>query len=283
MRLITFDVSRTLGMPNVRYIKPERMFDHLDEIQAADWLLFPSYWQVNVLLHALHKRIFPSPATYYLGHDKVEQTRAMRAAFPQHIPPTAIQANTPYGIDAVEAEIGYPMILKEIRSARGNGVHLVERRRELERFAADNPVLYAQPRLPIDRDLRIVLVGDRILASYWRVTPLGGYRANVAQGGRIDHEDIPEAAVALVKRVAAAFQIDHGGFDVAMLGETPILFEFNRLFGTQGIADAGRVTGAAMLDWLGRRELGLTAPVPEAAELPPAWEPPTETACEPRP
>ncbi|MFC0269055.1 hypothetical protein [Kushneria aurantia] len=74
----------------------------------------------------------------------------------------------------MEAEIGYPMILKEIRSARGNGVHLVERRRELERFAADNPVLYAQPRLPIDRDRRIVLVGDRILASYWRVTPLGG-------------------------------------------------------------------------------------------------------------
>ncbi|WP_280337630.1 ATP-grasp domain-containing protein [Salinicola acroporae] len=191
MRLISFDVSRTLHIPGVRYIKPERMFEHLDEIQAADWLLFPSYWQVSTLLHAMHKRIFPSPATYYLGHDKVEQTRAFQAICPENIPKTTIQASTCHGIDIAEAEVGYPMIVKEIRSARGQGVHLIERRRELETLAASQEVLYAQTRLPIDRDLRIVLIGDRILASYWRVTPPGGYRANVAQGGMIDHDDIP--------------------------------------------------------------------------------------------
>lgn len=254
MRLISFDVSRTLHIPGVRYIKPERMYDHLDEIQAADWLLFPSYWQVNTLLHAMHKRIFPSPATYYLGHDKVEQTRAFQAICPDNIPRTAIQASTCHGIDTLEAEIGYPMIVKEIRSARGNGVHLLERRRELEALAASQAVLYAQTRLPIDRDLRIVLIGDRILASYWRVTPPGGYRANVAQGGTIDHEDIPPSALALVQRVAARLGVDHGGFDVAMVGDHPFLFEFNRLFGTQGIADPGRTTATAIVEWLSRSQ-----------------------------
>ena len=254
MRLISFDVSRTLHIPGVRYIKPERMFEHLDEIQAADWLLFPSYWQVNTLLHALHKRIFPSPATYYLGHDKVEQTRAFRAICPENLPRTTIQASTCHGIDTVEAEIGYPMILKEIRSARGQGVHLIETRRELETFAESQEVLYAQTRLPIDRDLRIVLIGDQILASYWRVTPPGGYRANVSQGGTIDHEDIPPSALALVRRVAARMGIDHGGFDVAMVGDQPFLFEFNRLFGTQGITDPGRTTAAAILEWLSRSQ-----------------------------
>lgn len=254
MRLISFDVSRTLHIPGVRYIKPERMFEHLDEIQAADWLLFPSYWQVSTLLHAMHKRIFPSPATYYLGHDKVEQTRAFQAICPDNLPRTTIQASTCHGIDIAEAEVGYPMIVKEIRSARGQGVHLIERRRELETLATSQEVLYAQTLLPIDRDLRIVLIGDRILASYWRVTPAGGYRANVAQGGTIDHDDIPPSALALVQRVAARLGVDHAGFDVAMVGDHPFLFEFNRLFGTQGIADPGRTTATAILEWLNRSQ-----------------------------
>ena len=47
MKLITFDPFRTLGLPGVRYIKPEHMHQHRDELTAADWLLFPGYWQIN--------------------------------------------------------------------------------------------------------------------------------------------------------------------------------------------------------------------------------------------
>lgn len=251
MKLITFDAFRTLGIPGVRYIKPERMYDHLDEIRAADWLLFPSYWQVNTLVYALGKRIFPSPATYHLGHDKVEQTRAFKAVCPEHIPPTAIVAATRDNIARVEAEFAYPMIVKEVRSARGHGVHLIEERTALEAFAADNETLYVQPRLPIDRDLRIVLVGREIVTAYWRITPLGGYRANVSRGGEIHRAPAPQAACDLVLRIADELNVDHGGFDIAMVEGHPVIFEFNRLFGNQGIEDASRVLGEAIMRWLG--------------------------------
>ncbi|MCE8035806.1 hypothetical protein [Halomonas sp. MCCC 1A11057] len=252
MKLITFDAFRTLGIPGVRYIKPERMYDHLDEIRGADWLLFPEYWQLNTLIHGLKARIFPSLASYQLGHDKVEQTRAFQALFPEHVPPTEILGASPRAIERVEERFGYPFIAKRIKSSMGEGVNLIDSRPALEAYLATEPVLYAQLQLPIDRDLRIVLVGGELLAAYWRITPPGGYRSNVSQGGSIDHRDIPPAAVTLARQLAEAFHINHAGFDIAMVDGHPLVFEFNRLFGNQGIADSGKRIGAAILRCLER-------------------------------
>lgn len=251
MKLITFDVFRTLGIPGVRYIKPERMYDHLEEIRQADWLLFPEYWQVNSLVYGLGARIFPSLASYHLGHNKIEQTRAFLALCPEHVPPTEILGTSRASLDRVEARFGYPFIAKRIKSAMGEGVSLIASRDALLEHVAEETVLYAQQRLPIDRDLRIVLVGGEVIAAYWRVTPLGGYRANVSQGGRVCHEAIPEAAIALARRLARELDIDHAGFDIAMVDGHPYVFEFNRLFGNQGIRDSSRRIGAAIHRILG--------------------------------
>ncbi|SHL37887.1 ATP-grasp domain-containing protein [Halomonas caseinilytica] len=251
MKLITFDVFRTLGIPGVRYIKPERMFDHIEEIRQADWLLFPEYWQVNSLLYGLGARLFPSPASYHLGHDKVEQTRAFLALAPEHVPATEILGTSPASLARVEARFGYPFIAKRIKSSMGEGVRLIASRQDLLTHVAEETVLYAQQRLPIDRDLRIVLVGGELIAAYWRVTPLGGYRANVSQGGHIDHTAIPEAAIALARRLARELDIDHAGFDIAMVDGHPYVLEFNRLFGNQGIADSSKRIGAAIQRVLG--------------------------------
>ncbi|GED23553.1 ATP-grasp domain-containing protein [Halomonas halmophila] len=246
MNLITFDVFRTLGIPGVRYIKPDHMFDHLEEIRQADWLLFPEYWQLNSLLYGLGARIFPSPASYYLGHDKVEQTRAFLALCPEHLPATEILGTSPTSLDKAEARFGYPFIAKRIKSSMGQGVSLIESRPALLAHVAEESVLYAQQRLPIDRDLRIVIVGGEMIAAYWRVTPLGGYRANVSQGGHIQEGEIPASAVALAQRLARELGIDHAGFDIAMHDGQPYILEFNRLFGNQGIRDSSKRIGRAI-------------------------------------
>ena len=52
---ITFDPFRTLGIPNVTYIKPENMFKEIDKVKGANYILFPEYWQVNSLVYGLKK------------------------------------------------------------------------------------------------------------------------------------------------------------------------------------------------------------------------------------
>lgn len=250
MKLITFDAFRTLGIPGVRYIKPERMLDHLDEIRAADILLFPEYWQITTLVYGLGKRIFPSLPSYAIGHDKVEQTRVFQAICPDNVPATEIRGASRQSMDDIEARFGYPLIVKEVKSAMGIGVKLITCRTELEAHAIDHPVLYAQPRLDIDRDLRIVVVGGEVITAYWRVTPLGGYRSNISQGGETAYDNIPGPAIALALRLAKTLGIDHAGFDIAMVDGCPIVFEFNRLFGNQGIVDSSRRIGAAISRYL---------------------------------
>ena len=254
MNIVSFDAFRTLGLPGVRYIKPERMYEHLDDIQRADWVLFPEYWQIHTLAYALKKRIFPSLASYHLGHDKVEQTRAFLALCPEHVPPTQIRASTPENIADIDRRFAYPMIAKRIKSSMGDGVSLIENRAQLARHAEAEPVLYVQERLPIDRDMRIVLVGDEVLTAYWRVTPLGGYRSNVSQGGQVDYDAIPDEAIALARRLARGLGVNHAGFDIAMVWGHPFVFEFNRLFGNQGIPDSARRLGQAILRTLQRED-----------------------------
>ncbi|WP_054669779.1 hypothetical protein [Calditerricola satsumensis] len=114
---ITFNALRTLCIPGVRYIKPEHFLRHREEIRAASWILFPEHWQVNVLVYAWKKRIFPSAATLHLGHSKVEMTRAFWAVCPEHVPYTEILANTETNVRAVLDTFPFPFIAKEVRSS----------------------------------------------------------------------------------------------------------------------------------------------------------------------
>ncbi|MTT52128.1 hypothetical protein F1529_06465 [Alcanivorax sp. VBW004] len=255
MKLITFDPFRTLGLPGVRYIKPEHMHQHRDELTAADWLLFPGYWQINSLHYVLKRPIFPSLCSYHLGHDKVEMTRALQTACPDHVPDTLITASDKYGIAQIQDQWRFPFVAKSVRSSQGMGVYLIENRQQLQDYAAQESVLYVQKLLPIVRDLRIVVVGHNVVASYWREG--SGFLNNVSQGGRVRTDlPVPDSAVSLVEGLARYLDINHAGFDVAMVDGHPYILEFNRLFGNTGIPELNRNVQRAMHDYL----LGATLP-----------------------
>ena len=82
MQLVSFDIFRTLGLPNTLNLKAESFLKHRAELQRADWVLFPEYWQLNALIYGLGCRVFPSQASYLVGHDKTEMVRAFTASVP---------------------------------------------------------------------------------------------------------------------------------------------------------------------------------------------------------
>jgi len=235
MKLVSFDALRTLKFPAHTYLKPELFLQHQEEIKAADFVLFPEYWQLSSLLFGLHARIFPSLASYLIGHNKIEMTRVFQTVAPQHHPHTLIEANTAESAQRVFAHMPLPFVAKNPKASMGNGVFLIDNLSDWRRYCAQTDVLYAQEYLPIDRDLRLVVVGEKVVGGYWRLQSENGFHNNIAQGGTVLAGPIPEAARLLVENLAARLHIDHAGFDVAMVGDHPYLFEFNRLFGTQGI------------------------------------------------
>ena len=260
MRLITFDALRCLDISDTRYIKPELMFRHKDEIKEADWILFPEYWQINSLVYGLQKRIFPSLGSYHLGHDKIEMTRAFWTLCPEHMPHTVILPATPGSIEQVLNDFDYPFIAKEVRNSMGRGVHLIESRSDFEAYCRGNHVLYVQEYLPITRDLRVVYVGEQVIGAYWRNSPEGEYRSNVARGGWIDYRDIPQAALELVARIAHALNINHAGFDVAVIANHCYLLEFNTLFGDEGLRRRNISVGRHIWEFLHKHSPQPTLP-----------------------
>lgn len=235
MKLISFDALRTLRFPSHSYVKPELFFRHKDDIQQADWVLFPEYWQINALVYGLKANIFPSLPTYLIGHNKVEMTRVFEAIVPEHMPWTLIHGNTPERADYIWETLPLPFVAKIPKSSMGEGVFLIENRADWNAYCNKTDVLYAQEYLPIDRDLRLVVIGDKVVSGYWRIQSDNGFHNNIARGGTMVSGYIPPAAIELVEKVARALGVDHAGFDVAMVGEHPFLFEFNRVFGTQGV------------------------------------------------
>jgi ribosomal protein S6--L-glutamate ligase len=250
MRLVSFDPLRTYDLPGVCAVRPENWIRSREEILAADWVLFPETWQVNALYYGWKKRIFPSLASYHIGYSKIEMTRAFDSVCPESVPITRIVASTDTGIAQILDEFCFPFVVKDARSSMGEGVRLVRNRAEFREFAASHPVLYVQEYLPIQRDLRVVVVGSSALAAYWRQAPEGGFHNNVARGGRISFEDVPLEAVRLVERVSADLGIDHAGFDVAVLEDRFYLLEFNVRFGHEALRERGIRIGPRILEVL---------------------------------
>jgi len=253
MNFVSFDPLRTLGLPATP-LRPESFPTDpatLQAVRAADLVLFPQTWQVNALHYALGKRIFPSAASQHLGASKVEMTRAFQALVPQHVPDTLILSATESGAREAVERFGFPFVVKHPRDSMGRGVHLVEDPSTLRALLPTLEVLYAQEQLPIDRDLRIVWVGDAVLAAYWRIGG-DGFHTNISRGASESFDGIPAAALELVASVARTLGVDHAGFDVAMVGDHPYLFELNTLFGNEVLQRAGIDVAAAI-----RRHLGI--------------------------
>ncbi|WP_111642633.1 ATP-grasp domain-containing protein [Marinimicrobium alkaliphilum] len=268
MRLVSFDVFRTLGFPDTLTLKSDQVFRHKAELTAADWVLFPEYWQLNALVYGLGCRVFPSEASYRIGHNKIEMTRAFQLVAPAHTPHTVICANTPETAEDAWAQMVYPFVAKLPKSSQGEGVWLIEDRAQWHAYLARTDTVYVQEYLPIDRDVRVVIVGDQVVSAYWRCQSEQGFHNNVARGGRVDYSPVPEAVTALALQVAKALGVDHAGFDIALVGDYPYLLEFNRLFGNQGIPGGGKVLQAAILSWLQARR---QPEDPDRPVDPPRW------------
>ncbi len=250
---VTFTPLRSIGIKDTLYIKPDNMFRHIPEIKAADVLLFPRQWQVNGLVHALGKAIFPSQATYYLGQDKVEMTRGLMAACPQMVPRTEICPK--HGVDfyRLADTLGLPFVCKEPKASCGLGVYKIESEADFRYYEGRTQVIYAQELLDIDRDLRVVVVGDQVIAAYWRVGDGTGFHNNLARGGHVVRENIPEFAVQKTLDLARQLGIDYAGFDLAVTPEGIYILEFNPWFGTGGLPFGMTDLGKRIEAWLVRQ------------------------------
>ncbi len=121
----------------------------------------------------------------------------------------------------------------------GRGVYLIHNDSELRTYLKQVSPAYIQEYLPIDRDIRVVVIGHRIVHAYWRIAPQNEYRSNLAVGGRISLKAVPEPALELALKVAHACCWDDVGIDICEYNGRFYVLEANMKYGREGFRQAG--------------------------------------------
>jgi ribosomal protein S6--L-glutamate ligase len=208
----------------------------LDLLRSADTIYYPSTLYEDIFL-ALGKRVFPANYYRYMG-DKIKQTELFTLLDIPH-PRTRIYRDSPRA-SQVLADFSLPFIAKIPRgSSKGRGVFLIRNREDLQDYLQKYAPAYIQEYLPIDRDLRVVLVGAKVVHVYWRIARTGEFRSNVSLGGRISLEDIPDDALRFAERVARLCKFDEVGLDICICEDSYLVIEANMVYGLKGFETAG--------------------------------------------
>ncbi|MCB2167929.1 MAG: RimK family alpha-L-glutamate ligase [Deltaproteobacteria bacterium] len=225
---------RTLG---VRTNFVDYSDDEIRAIRQAPKIYYPSVFYAD-LFDAMGKSLFPSYHTYKCVQDKIKQTALFYLLEIPH-PFTRVF----YGKRRLEKIIRlfpFPLIAKIPRgSALGRGVFLLQNEEELAAYLRLSPVAYIQEYLALDRDIRVVVIGDRVVHAYWRLAAKGEYRSNVAAGGTISLEKVPEKALTLALHTARACGWDDVGIDICMHQGRFLVLEANMKYGKEGFRQAG--------------------------------------------
>jgi ribosomal protein S6--L-glutamate ligase len=206
-------------------------------IRLAEKIYFPTTFYAD-LFDAMGKKTFPSYHTYKCVQDKIKQTALFNMTGIPH-PRTRVY----YGKrkqSAITSHFRYPFIGKIPRgSAMGRGVFLIRNDDDLSTYCRTAHPFYIQEFLEIDRDIRVVVIGNRIVHAYWRVAPGGDFRSNVAVGARICLDPVPQEALDLALHTARTCRWDDVGIDICHHDGSFYVLEANMKYGKEGFRAAG--------------------------------------------
>lgn len=120
------------------------------------------------------------------------------------------------------------------------------------------------------RDVRVFVLGGRVLGAIERLAPDGQWRTNVSLGGVARPIDLPASWEEMALRAAAAIGADYAGVDLLPSRDgTVFVLEVNGIPGWQGLKQAtGIDVAGALVDYLSERVRTGRALVKPTAELP---------------
>ncbi|WDP89428.1 MAG: RimK family alpha-L-glutamate ligase [Desulfobacter sp.] len=241
---------RTIGFrPNFRDYSPAER----KQIMAAEKIYYPTAFYAD-LFNAMGKPTFPSFHTYKFAQDKIRQTAAFNMLGIPH-PRTQIFYG-PKQKKQILSYFSFPFVAKIGRgSARGNGVFLIKTQEDLDTYLSRKGPAYIQEYLPIERDMRLVVIGRAVRLAFWRTAAPAEFRTNVSQGAGISFDPLPPAVNDLALSTAAKCGWDDVGLDIAEVNGRYYVLEGNMKYGTKGFQQAGINYKELVADLICRGEL----------------------------
>ncbi len=166
--------------------------------------------------------------------------------------PTTVCARSPAGLEAaLELVRGCPAIVKLQQGTQGIGTMIADTAQAahalLETFWAmgQDIVLQEYVRESKGRDVRVIVVGGKVIASMRRVAKKGEFRANLHRGARGMGLTLSARYRSVAVRAAREMGLEVAGVDMLEGKSGPRVLEINSSPGLEGIERASGVDVAA--------------------------------------
>lgn len=168
------------------------------------------------------------------------------------LPRTIVLNNLEYLDRAIEKIGSYPIILKTPQGAQGMGVSIIESARSLHSVADllssnfRNTLIIIQEYVKEakGKDIRVFIVGGKIIAAMERKAKRGEFRSNFHRGGSVSLADLSEGEKKISVDAVKAIGLDIAGVDIIRTGEGPKILEVNSNPGLEGITKATNINVA---------------------------------------
>jgi len=192
------------------------------------------------------------PEAKLRAHDKFLTLQALNnSGIP--VPPTFLTWNQTNLESIAYNHLGFPLILKMNEGTWGMGVtradslesarSIFDTIKGMERvFTLQKYVAEAK-----GRDIRVFVLGKRVIGAIKRTARVHDFRSNIHQGGRAESVHLPSSYADVAIRAADVMGLDIAGVDILETNEGPKVIEVNPSPGFESIESATGVDVATQI------------------------------------
>lgn len=173
------------------------------------------------------------------------------------IPATAFVRDRADVMPAIERVGGAPVVIKLLEGTQGIGVILAPDNKvagaviETLQSTRQNVLIQRFVAESKGRDIRAIVIGDRVVAAMRRVAQGEEFRSNVHRGGRVEAVEFDEEYQRTAVKAAQIMGLKIAGVDMLESNDGPSIMEVNSSPGLEGIETATQLDIAgAIIDFV---------------------------------
>jgi len=248
------EIEVDLGKEGINVLYKDKPIDDYDCIYAKGSFRYTEI--LRSVSSALSKKSFMPvvPSAFSIGQDKLlTQLRLQQNNVPT---PTTYLATTAEAAKAIFEKVNYPIVIKFPKGTQGKGVMFAESYSSASSMldaltALKQPFLIQEYVETGGVDIRVLVVGGKVIAAMKRKSVEGEKRSNIHAGGSGEAYELDNHAKKIAVRAAEAIGAGICGIDMLESAKGPLVLEINLSPGLQGITKATKVDVADKISkWL---------------------------------
>lgn len=235
-----------------------------DKITKLPDFIFPrmgattSYFALAVIRHLERLGVYSVNSSEAIEKvkDKLFQMQILAEKFPV---PKTIMVKFPVNAEIVEKKLGFPVIIKTLSGSQGSGVILSHDAQSFEDLG--NLIQITNPNAEIilqefissskGRDLRVFVIGNRVVGCMERYATDDSFKANFSRGGGVRAFEVTPEIEQLALSVTAELGLEISGVDLLFGKDGYMICEVNSSPGFKGMEQAtGKDVAQELIDYI---------------------------------